>query len=206
MTGQQVSQLRRRQPEGDVQLPAEMPALLRRLYHLRGITAASELERGASALLPWQALNGIESAAALLHQAILSGQRIVVVGDFDADGATSTALSLLALRAMGTENVTFLVPNRFEDGYGLSPEVVEQAKTLGAELILTVDNGISSHAGVALANQYGIPVVITDHHLPGDTLQEAAAIVKPNLTGCSFPSRALDGVRVAFYQNGSAHV
>ncbi|WP_276972925.1 single-stranded-DNA-specific exonuclease RecJ [Tatumella ptyseos] len=199
MTEQQVSQLRRRQPEGDVQLPAEMPALLRRLYHLRGVTASSELERGASALLPWQALNGIESAAELLHQAILSGKRIVVVGDFDADGATSTALSLLALRAMGTENITFLVPNRFEDGYGLSPEVVEQARTLGAELILTVDNGISSHAGVALANQYDIPVVITDHHLPGDTLPEAAAIVNPNLTGCRFPSRSLAGVGVAFY-------
>lgn len=199
MTDKQLSQLRRRQQEGEAQLPAEMPALLRRLYHLRGITSASELERGAASLLPWQQLNGIEMAAQILHQALADQRRILIVGDFDADGATSTALSMLALRAMGGEHVAFLVPNRFEDGYGLSPEVVEQAKARGAELILTVDNGISSHAGVELANRYGIQVVVTDHHLPGETLPPAAAIVNPNLNDCDFPSRALAGVGVAFY-------
>ena len=199
MTAQQASQLRRRSADGDSTLPATLPALLRRLYHLRGVTADSELERGAASLLPWQQLNGIETAAQILHQALASQQRILIVGDFDADGATSTALSMLALKAMGAENIAFLVPNRFEDGYGLSPEVVEQAKARGAELILTVDNGISSHAGVELANHYGIQVVVTDHHLPGETLPAAAAIVNPNLKDCAFPSRALAGVGVAFY-------
>nr|WP_283092848.1 MULTISPECIES: single-stranded-DNA-specific exonuclease RecJ [unclassified Tatumella] len=191
--------MRRRQPADETQLPAEMPALLRRLYALRGVNSASELDRSAAGLLPWQGLTGIETAAALLHQAISERQRIIVVGDFDADGATSTALSLLALRSLGAENLDFLIPNRFEDGYGLSPEVVEQARARGAELILTVDNGISSHAGVVLASQYGIPVVITDHHLPGETLPPAAAIVNPNLRDCAFLSRSLAGVGVAFY-------
>ncbi len=199
MAGKHVSQLRRRLADAEAVLPDEMPALLRRLYALRGVRTAAELERGAAALLPWQGLNGIETAAALLHQAMVAGQRIMVVGDFDADGATSTALSLLALRGMGADNVDFLVPNRFEDGYGLSPEVVEQARARGAEFILTVDNGISSHAGVALASEYGIPVVITDHHLPGETLPQAAAIVNPNLEDCGFLSRSLAGVGVAFY-------
>ncbi|MBS0876905.1 MULTISPECIES: single-stranded-DNA-specific exonuclease RecJ [unclassified Tatumella] len=194
-----MAQLRRRQPADETQLPAEMPALLRRLYALRGVNSASELDRSAAGLLPWQGLTGIETAAALLHQAISERQRIIVVGDFDADGATSTALSLLALRSLGAENLDFLIPNRFEDGYGLSPEVVEQARARGAELILTVDNGISSHAGVVLASQYGIPVVITDHHLPGETLPPAAAIVNPNLRDCAFLSRSLAGVGVAFY-------
>ncbi|MBS0857077.1 MULTISPECIES: single-stranded-DNA-specific exonuclease RecJ [unclassified Tatumella] len=199
MAGKHVAQLRRRQPADETQLPAEMPALLRRLYALRGVNSASELDRSAAGLLPWQGLTGIETAAALLHQAISDRQRIIVVGDFDADGATSTALSLLALRSLGAENLDFLIPNRFEDGYGLSPEVVEQARARGAELILTVDNGISSHAGVVLASQYGIPVVITDHHLPGETLPPAAAIVNPNLRDCAFLSRSLAGVGVAFY-------
>ncbi len=123
----------------------------------------------------------------------------MVVGDFDADGATSTALTVLALRSMGCSNVQYLVPNRFEDGYGLSPEVVEQARARGAEMILTVDNGISSHAGVALAHQHGIAVLVTDHHLPGETLPDADAIVNPNLPDCHFPSRSLAGVGVAFY-------
>ncbi len=123
----------------------------------------------------------------------------MVVGDFDADGATSTALTVLALRQMGARNIHYLVPNRFEDGYGLSPVVVEQAAAAGAEIIVTVDNGISSHAGVESAHQKGIPVLITDHHLPGETLPAAEAIVNPNLNGCAFPSRALAGVGVAFY-------
>lgn len=192
------SELRRRQAV-DNTLPVELHPLLRRLYGLRGVRQPEELERGAKNLLPWQQLSGIDSAVRLLHQALQSQQRIMVVGDFDADGATSTALSVLALRSMGGANVQYLVPNRFDDGYGLSPEVVEQAAARGAELILTVDNGISSHSGVELAHQKGIPVLITDHHLPGDTLPAAEAIVNPNLADCNFPSRALAGVGVAFY-------
>ncbi|QZY96735.1 single-stranded-DNA-specific exonuclease RecJ [Pantoea dispersa] len=191
-------ELRRREAQTDAQLPDDLPPLLRRLYLQRGVKDAAELERGAKFLLPWQSLGGIERAVTLLHQMLQQQRRIVVVGDFDADGATSTALTVLALRSMGG-NVDYLVPNRFEDGYGLSPEVVEQARARGAELILTVDNGISSHAGVDTAHQHGIPVLITDHHLPGETLPAAEAIVNPNLSDSAFPSRSLAGVGVAFY-------
>ena len=191
-------ELRRREAQADAQLPDDLPPLLRRLYLQRGVKDAAELERGAKFLLPWQSLGGIERAVALLHEMLQQQRRIVVVGDFDADGATSTALTVLALRSMGG-NVDYLVPNRFEDGYGLSPEVVEQARARGAELILTVDNGISSHAGVDTAHQHGIPVLITDHHLPGETLPAAEAIVNPNLSDSAFPSRSLAGVGVAFY-------
>ncbi|MDT8850640.1 single-stranded-DNA-specific exonuclease RecJ [Pantoea dispersa] len=191
-------ELRRREAQADAQLPDDLPPLLRRLYLQRGVKDAAELERGAKFLLPWQSLGGIERAVTLLHEMLQQQRRIVVVGDFDADGATSTALTVLALRSMGG-NVDYLVPNRFEDGYGLSPEVVEQARARGAELILTVDNGISSHAGVDTAHQHGIPVLITDHHLPGETLPAAEAIVNPNLSDSAFPSRSLAGVGVAFY-------
>lgn len=191
-------ELRRREAQADAQLPDDLPPLLRRLYLQRGVKDAAELERGAKFLLPWQSLGGIERAVTLLHEMLQQQRRIVVVGDFDADGATSTALTVLALRSMGG-NVDYLVPNRFEDGYGLSPEVVEQARARGAELIITVDNGISSHAGVDTAHQHGIPVLITDHHLPGETLPAAEAIVNPNLSDSAFPSRSLAGVGVAFY-------
>ena len=192
-------ELRRREIGVEDQLPADLPPLLKRLYLQRGVRSAAELERGAKHLLPFTSLNGLDAAVELLHQALLDGRRIMVVGDFDADGATSTALTVLALRSMGGHNVQYLVPNRFDDGYGLSPEVVEQARARGAQLILTVDNGISSHSGVACAHQHGIPVLVTDHHLPGETLPEAEAIVNPNLRDCAFPSRALAGVGVAFY-------
>lgn len=122
-----------------------------------------------------------------------------MVGDFDADGATSSALSVLALRMLGSSNVDYLVPNRFEDGYGLSPEVVDQAITMGVELIMTVDNGVSSIEGVKYAKQNNIKVLVTDHHLPGHVLPEADAMVNPNLHECDFPSKALAGVGVAFY-------
>lgn len=193
-------ELRRREAVAALtELPAELPPLLRRLYLQRGVTNAAELERGAKNLLPFSALSGIDKAVNLLHQAMLDGRCIMVVGDFDADGATSTALTVLALRSMGCSNVQYLVPNRFEDGYGLSPEVVGQARARGAEIILTVDNGISSHAGVLVAHQQGIAVLVTDHHLPGETLPDADAIVNPNLPDCDFPSRSLAGVGVAFY-------
>ncbi|SUX37816.1 Single-stranded-DNA-specific exonuclease recJ [Cedecea davisae] len=180
-------------------LPASLPPLLQRLYASRGIRAEQDLERGVKGMLPWQQLSGMEQAVALLYGALREGLRIMVVGDFDADGATSTALSVLALRSMGGENIAYLVPNRFEDGYGLSPEVVDQAHARGAQMILTVDNGISSHSGVERAHQLGIPVLVTDHHLPGETLPAAEAIINPNLDDCEFPSKSLAGVGVAFY-------
>ena len=195
----QQSQLRRRTVDESVVLPSTLPPLLKRLYASRGVRGADDLERSVKGMLPWQQLSGVTTAVEMLYQAFKTGQRIVVVGDFDADGATSTALSVLALRSLGGKEIGYLVPNRFDDGYGLSPEVVDQANALGAELIMTVDNGISSHAGVAHAHQYGIPVLVTDHHLPGATLPDAEAIINPNLPDCAFPSKSLAGVGVAFY-------
>ncbi|UXY11767.1 single-stranded-DNA-specific exonuclease RecJ [Kosakonia sp. ML.JS2a] len=192
-------QLRRRVVDDAVELADSLPPLLRRLYASRGVRHDRELERSVKGMLPWHQLNGIDDAVTHLYNALREGLRIIVVGDFDADGATSTALSVLALRSLGCENVSYLVPNRFDDGYGLSPEVVEQAHARGAQLILTVDNGISSHAGVERAHALGIPVIVTDHHLPGETLPEAEAIVNPNLRDCDFPSKSLAGVGVAFY-------
>ncbi|EMY3038962.1 single-stranded-DNA-specific exonuclease RecJ [Salmonella enterica] len=195
----QQRQLRRREADETAELPADLPPLLRRLYASRGVRSARELERSVKGMLPWQQLSGIDNAVEILYNAFREGTRIIVVGDFDADGATSTALSVLGMRALGCDNISYLVPNRFEDGYGLSPEVVDQAKARGAQLIVTVDNGISSHAGVTHAKTLGIPVIVTDHHLPGDTLPEAEAIINPNLRDCEFPSKSLAGVGVAFY-------
>ncbi|WP_168428627.1 single-stranded-DNA-specific exonuclease RecJ [Erwinia amylovora] len=193
------TELRRREAADVAALPADLHPLLRRLYAHRGVSRASELERGARNLHPFQSLSGIDQAVTILQKALLDNLCIMIVGDFDADGATSTALTVLSLRGMGAQNVKYLVPNRFDDGYGLSPEVVEQAAVRGAQLIVTVDNGISSLAGVALAHQKGIAVIVTDHHLPGEILPDADAIVNPNLSDCAFPSRALAGVGVAFY-------
>lgn len=193
------TELRRRQAADAAALPADLNPLLRRLYAQRGVTEAVALERGAKNLHSFHSLSGIDRAVDILQRALADDLCIVIVGDFDADGATSTALTVLALRAMGGRNIKYLVPNRFDDGYGLSPEVVEQAAARGAQLIVTVDNGISSHAGVELAHQKGIQVVVTDHHLPGESLPAADAIVNPNLSDCEFPSRALAGVGVAFY-------
>ncbi|ANK46985.1 single-stranded-DNA-specific exonuclease RecJ [Klebsiella pneumoniae] len=195
----QQIQLRRREAVDGVELPADLPPLLQRLYASRGVRSAQELERSVKGMLSWTQLTGVEKAVEMLHDAFQKGLHIVVVGDFDADGATSTALSVLALRALGYGNVSYLVPNRFEDGYGLSPEVVDQAHARGAQMIMTVDNGISSHAGVDHAHALGIPVLVTDHHLPGETLPAAEAIVNPNLRDCDFPSKSLAGVGVAFY-------
>ncbi|ECC1693883.1 single-stranded-DNA-specific exonuclease RecJ [Salmonella enterica subsp. salamae] len=195
----QQRQLRRREADETAELPADLPPLLRRLYASRGVRSARELERSVKGMLPWQQLSGMDNAVEILYNAFREGIRIIVVGDFDADGATSTALSVLGMRALGCDNISYLVPNRFEDGYGLSPEVVDQAKARGAQLIVTVDNGISSHAGVAHAKTLGIPVIVTDHHLPGDTLPDAEAIINPNLRDCEFPSKSLAGVGVAFY-------
>ena len=193
------TQLRRREVDDSITLPDDLSPLLRRLYASRGVKTSDDLQRGLKGMLHWRDLTGVEKAVEMLHDAFEKNLRIMVVGDFDADGATSTALSILAMRALGCSNVDYLVPNRFEDGYGLSPEVVDQAHARGAQLIVTVDNGISSHAGVEHARQMGIPVVVTDHHLPGDTLPGAEAIINPNLHDCEFLSKSLAGVGVAFY-------
>ncbi|HAS6593530.1 TPA: single-stranded-DNA-specific exonuclease RecJ [Vibrio parahaemolyticus] len=189
-----------RRPEPDLSLlPDSIPPILKRIYINRGITDIAQLETSARGLHSYQKLGGIEQAVELLFQAIQEQKRIIVVGDFDADGATSSALSVLALRMLGSNNVDYLVPNRFEDGYGLSPEVVDQALELGAEMIMTVDNGVSSIEGVRYAKEKGITVLVTDHHLPGQVLPEVDAMVNPNLDSCAFPSKALAGVGVAFY-------
>ncbi|EHA1125730.1 single-stranded-DNA-specific exonuclease RecJ [Vibrio navarrensis] len=189
-----------RRPEPDLSLlPDSVPELLKRIYINRGVTDIAQLDNAAKGLHSYQKLHGIDLAVTLLFQAIREQKRIIVVGDFDADGATSSALSVLALRMLGSRNVDYLVPNRFEDGYGLSPEVVDQALELGAEMIMTVDNGVSSIEGVRYAKQNGLQVLVTDHHLPGAQLPDVDAMVNPNLQSCAFPSKALAGVGVAFY-------
>lgn len=189
----------KRRPEADISgFSDAIPARLKRIYASRGITHDGELERGAKGLLSYNQLYGMAQAVDLLEQALRNNQRIIVVGDFDADGATSSALSVLAFKMLGCQNVDYLVPNRFDDGYGLSPEVVDQALAKGVEVIMTVDNGVSSLSGVAYAKEKGLTVVVTDHHLPGDILPNADAIVNPNLNECGFPSKALCGVGSRF--------
>ena len=191
--------VRRKRLLGDERLPADLNPVLQRVYAARSIRSASDLDYSLVRLLPLASLGGLAKAVALLETAIRERRRIVVVGDFDADGATSVALCLRALRMMGASDVHYLVPNRFEFGYGLTPEIVAVAAELKPDIIITVDNGISSIDGVAAANRHGIEVLITDHHLPGASLPDAAAIVNPNVKGDSFPSKNLAGVGVAFY-------
>lgn len=186
-------------PDDASLLPALHPVLAR-LYALRGVHSPMELERALKGLAPAQALKGLEAALALLEEALRESRRILIVGDFDADGATSTVLAMLALRALGAAHVDYLVPNRFEYGYGLTPEIVALARqTKSPDLIITVDNGISSLEGVQAAREAGIRVLVTDHHLPGSALPVADAIVNPNQPGCGFPSKHLAGVGVVFY-------
>ena len=173
--------------------------LLRQLYANRGITSESELDTRTLNLLPGKQLKGIEQACEFFYEALLSSQKIIVVGDFDADGATSTALTMLALRALGFTHIDYLIPNRFDYGYGLSPEIVDLAIAKGAQWLMTVDNGISSISGVAYAKQKGLKVLVTDHHLPAEQVPIADVIVNPNQNGCDFPSKNLAGVGVAFY-------
>ncbi len=173
--------------------------LLQQIYCSRGLKSDADINMQLAKLPNPRSLKGIDAAVDELINALHQQQRILIVGDFDADGATSSALMLLALSAMGFKAVDFLVPNRFDYGYGLTPEIVELARTKTPDLIITVDNGISSVEGVARANQLGIRVVVTDHHLPGKQLPDAAAIVNPNQPNCSFPCKHLAGVGVAFY-------
>lgn len=172
--------------------------LLARLYAARGIKSADELDTSLGKLIPPQEMKGATAAGRLLADSIAAGERILIVADYDCDGATACALGLRALRMFGA-NVDYLVPNRFETGYGLSPEVVAIATAKKPDLIVTVDNGIASVEGIAAANALGIRTLVTDHHLPGDVLPDAAVIVNPNQPGCTFPSKALAGVGVMFY-------
>lgn len=180
-------------------LPPGLHPVLRRVYLGRNLRRCEELSHDLGRLIPASRLEGVDSAAELLHAAMESAERILVVGDFDADGATSCALAVRVLRRMGAADVQYLVPNRFEYGYGLTPEIVRLAAGRRPDLIVTVDNGISSCAGVVAANELNIPVLVTDHHLPGAELPDAAVIVNPNQPGSDFPSRHLAGVGVIFY-------
>ncbi len=181
------------------QLPADLHPVLKRVYACRGVADVRELNLGLDALLPVELMTGADQAATIIARVMEEGGRILIIGDFDCDGATSTALSVLALRAMGATQVDYLVPNRFEYGYGLTPEIVALAGQQKPRLIITVDNGISSVEGVAAANDLGMEVIVTDHHLPGERLPEAAALVNPNLPDSEFPAKATAGVGVIFY-------
>jgi single-stranded-DNA-specific exonuclease len=172
--------------------------LLARLFANRGITDPAEIDFSLKNLLSPDSMKGLSTAADVLASTVVGGRKIMIVGDFDADGATSTALMVHCLRACNA-HVEYLVPNRFEFGYGLTPEIVAVAALKQPALIVTVDNGISSVEGVKVANDLGIKTIITDHHLPGAALPDAIAIVNPNQAGCDFPSKSLAGVGVSFY-------
>jgi len=185
----------RRRPAGEVQAQ-DMHPVLARILGARGLTEAPDYS--LATLLP-PTLGGLDAATALLADAIRQQQRIVVVGDFDADGATGTALAVRALRALGANHVDWVVPDRFRHGYGLSTDLVDEIAPTRPDLLVTVDQGVSSIDGVALARRLGIRVIVTDHHLPGQALPQADAIVNPNLPDDPFPSGALAGVGVMFY-------
>ncbi|TVL15724.1 single-stranded-DNA-specific exonuclease RecJ [Shewanella xiamenensis] len=193
-----IHKIIRRPTVDDSHLPAHLPPLLRQIYARRGVMSA-ECELVLKGLLRPDTMKGLDHAAKLIADAMQLDKSILIVGDFDADGATSTSVCILALRMMGASKVDYLIPNRFDYGYGLSPEIVAVAATKQAELLITVDNGISSIEGVAAAKAFGMQVVITDHHLPGHELPAADAIVNPNQPGCQFASKSIAGVGVAFY-------
>jgi single-stranded-DNA-specific exonuclease len=194
-----VTVRRRPAPAASVYMPANLHPLLRRVYLSRGVTDQLGCRLPLSALHAPDSLLDISRAADIVARLVAEGGSMLVVGDYDADGATGSALAVRGLRAMGANRVSYLVPSRFDYGYGLSPEVVDAARTLEPDLILTVDNGIAAVSGVARANELGIRVVVTDHHLPGEVLPSAAAIVNPNRPGDPFPSKHLAGVGVVFY-------
>ena len=175
------------------------PEILQRVLLGRGVASEEALDHQLTRLLSPASMRGVDAAVDLLVEAVRNQQKILIVGDFDADGATSSTLSVLALGALGAGPVDFLVPNRFEFGYGLTPEIVEVAQEYNPDLLITVDNGISSIDGVAAARAAGLKVIVTDHHLPGSELPDADAIVNPNQPDCEFPSKNLAGVGVIFY-------
>jgi single-stranded-DNA-specific exonuclease len=191
--------IQERQSVTESRLDLEMHPVLKKIYANRGVVTTSDLRLELAELHPPSLLKNIDAAASLLFHFMQQNKKILVVGDFDADGATSCALFLLCMKAMGYREVSYLVPNRFEYGYGLTPEIVAVATKMTPDLIVTVDNGIASHAGISKANESGIEVLVTDHHLPGNTLPDASCILNPNQPGCDFPSKALAGVGVVFY-------
>nr|WP_218944347.1 single-stranded-DNA-specific exonuclease RecJ [Marinicella rhabdoformis] len=176
-----------------------MHPLLAQIYKSRGVTHIKQVDYQLKHLYRPEGLLGVDQAVELLIDAIQNQHRILVVGDFDADGATATALVIRSMRAFGAKHIGFIVPNRFDYGYGLSPELVNDLASQKPDLLITVDNGISSHKGVALAKSLGMKVIVTDHHLPAETLPDADAIINPNLNDDAFPSKNLAGVGVAFY-------
>jgi len=177
----------------------DLHPLVARVYAARGVTSRTELDYSLSNLHTFASLKDIDTAVDLLEHALVEKQRILIVGDFDADGATSCAVAVLGLRGLGATVVDYLIPNRFEFGYGLTPEIVEVAAQWSPDLLITVDNGISSVTGVAAASAHGMKVLITDHHLPGPELPGADAVVNPNQHGCDFQSKCIAGVGVMFY-------
>ncbi|MBR9865824.1 MAG: single-stranded-DNA-specific exonuclease RecJ [Oceanospirillales bacterium] len=191
--------IRRREADPQSKVFNQVHPLLARIYASRGLDDADDLGRSLQQLQTGRDMLGLDQAVSRLILALQQDQHILIIGDFDCDGATSTALGVLGLGMMGASRVSYLVPNRFEFGYGLSPEIVKVAAQQTPDLIITVDNGISSVTGVAAANQLGIDVLITDHHLPGDELPDACAIVNPNQPGCGFSEKSTCGVGVIFY-------
>ncbi|OGT32586.1 MAG: single-stranded-DNA-specific exonuclease RecJ [Gammaproteobacteria bacterium RBG_16_51_14] len=189
----------RRIASNNIALPDSIHPVLRRIYNARNISSARDLDYSLTGLLPYHSLLGIEQAVVLLADGLAGNKRFLIVADFDADGATGCALAMRGLRMMGATDVHYVVPNRFEYGYGLSPEIVEVAARHQPDILITVDNGISSIEGVALARAKNINVLITDHHLPGKQLPAANTIVNPNQQDDEFPSKHLAGVGVMFY-------
>ena len=173
--------------------------LLARLYAARGIQDAATLDASLAQLLPPTGLKGIEAAAVLLADAMAANKKLCIVADYDCDGATACAVALRGLRLLGAKHVSYIVPDRVVDGYGLTPPIAERVKASGADVLITVDNGIASVEGVATARKLGLQVLVTDHHLPAATLPDADAMVNPNQPGCTFESKALAGVGVMFY-------
>lgn len=194
-----ASRLRRRQPVEGGQWPPQFPPLLQRVYAARGATSIDQAQPRLANLLPPDAMLGLDLATDLLAEAIANDRHILVVGDFDCDGATACAVGVRGLRMLGARRVSHAVPNRMIHGYGLSPGLVEELAALQPDLLVTVDHGIACHAGIRAARERGWKVLVTDHHLPGDTLPPADAIVDPNQPGCGFPSKMLAGVGVMFY-------
>ena len=191
--------LQRRSANPDLDLPDSLHPLIQRIYSQRAVLSAEELELGLDNLLSPDRMYGMEQAVDLLVDVLQQQKHILIVSDFDVDGATSCALAIKALTQFGAKQVEYIVPNRFEYGYGLTPEIVGLAKTLDPYLLITVDNGTSSIDGVQAAKQAGIKVLITDHHLAAEELPNADAIVNPNLLNCEFPSKCIAGVGVIFY-------
>lgn len=194
-----LPRIRRRAAVSVPRLPDDLHPVVRRVYATRGVHSAQDCDYGLQRLLPPDGLLGLDTAVDVVAKAIADGRRICIAGDYDCDGATSTALLVRGLRALGAAQVDHVIPDRFTMGYGLSESLVDAAQARSAELLITVDSGIANVSGVAYAQACGLQVVITDHHLPGEVLPQADAIVNPNQPGDRFPSKAMAGVGVAFY-------